>query len=130
MKGMDRNEFQRKKRELYNSKAWRGRGGVREIVLARDRNRCQPCARKGIVKPARDVHHKTRLGIDWSKRLDFSNCEAVCRECHYAETGREREGNSHARKIPRVLPDGTPNPKRLTGPMPLPHPWPPSSARG
>ncbi|WP_399533503.1 HNH endonuclease [Gemella sp.] len=28
------------------------------------------------------VHHKVEVRTDWSKRLEMSNLESVCRNCH------------------------------------------------
>lgn len=60
--------------KFYKSKEWRE---VRQQALKRDCFTCSMCG--GL---ANLVHHKTEVRTDWTRRLDLSNLESVCRECH------------------------------------------------
>lgn len=60
--------------KFYRSKEWRD---TRQEVLKRD---CFTCAMCGCT--ANLVHHKVEVRTDWSKRLEMSNLESVCRNCH------------------------------------------------
>jgi 5-methylcytosine-specific restriction protein A len=55
---------------------------LRSIVLKESMFLCQHCLSKGIVTPARDVHHKQKVRLRPDLRLERSNLIAVCRECH------------------------------------------------
>lgn len=65
--------------EFYHSQAWKA---LRQQVLARDAYLCQPCLREKRITRADTVHHIVPVREDWSRRLDPTNLEAVCRECH------------------------------------------------
>ena len=50
---------------------------------------CERCAKLGIVKPAKIVHHKIYLDTESYKdpevALNFEYLEALCFDCHFAE---------------------------------------------
>ena len=49
---------------------------------------CEDCHSKGIITAAREVHHKIRIAVDRSKRLDADNLMSLCRACHARRTMR------------------------------------------
>lgn len=79
---MNRKRYKHNCNAFYHSQAWKD---VRRQVLDRDHYRCQVCKRAGRLTVADTVHHIVPVRVDWSKRLDPSNLEAICRECHNKE---------------------------------------------
>ena len=67
-------------KEVYRTRAWRA---VRLAVLRRARWKCQRCGKHGRL----EVHHKRALA-DGGDPYDLGNLEAVCRGCHFEETGK------------------------------------------
>lgn len=43
---------------------------------------CENCLRDGIVRPAAICDHIVELRKDWSRRLDPSNLQSLCNDCH------------------------------------------------
>lgn len=68
--------------KFYHTKAWQS---ARHMALVRDHYLCQVCKRQGRLTPANTVHHIKHIRDDWSKRLDLSNLETICKECHNKE---------------------------------------------
>lgn len=66
---------------FYRSAKWRK---LRSMILAASNNMCVPCLERGELTHADTVHHLIEVREDWSKRLERSNCIAVCRACHEA----------------------------------------------
>lgn len=66
-------------KQFYNSKSW---ASLRAIVLTEAFHMCECCKAKGEYTRADTVHHIVEIKDDWSKRLERSNCMAVCRTCH------------------------------------------------
>ena len=68
---------------FYNSKAWKR---TREAYAKSQRNLCEICLSRGILKPGEIVHHKVHLTPDNindpTVTLSFDNLQCVCRECH------------------------------------------------
>lgn len=83
---MSRKKYGNSYDEFYHSREWQV---VRRVVLQRDHYLCQVCKRAGRITPATTVHHITPVRVDYSKRLDLSNLETICKACHNAEH-RER----------------------------------------
>lgn len=56
---------------------------------------CERCLAKGLVVPARIVHHKIYLTEenyrDPSVSLNLENLEALCQDCHNAEHFGEKK---------------------------------------
>ena len=71
---------------FYNSKEWQQ---CRKDYLAKVGGLCERCERKGIIRPAKIVHHKEYISPNNIKDpailLSFDNLEAVCQECHNME---------------------------------------------
>ena len=70
---------------FYQSAAWRR---VRNIKFAQARGLCERCLAKGIVREGREVHHIIPIDVDWNRRLDITNLELLCGECHNQGHGR------------------------------------------
>ena len=51
---------------------------------------CERCQRRGTTEPAREVHHIVSIEADPSRRLDLSNLESLCVQCHRDETAQRR----------------------------------------
>lgn len=55
---------------------------------------CERCKAQGIISPAEEVHHKIRLTPANINNpmitLNWDNLEALCSECHRAETWKRR----------------------------------------
>ena len=70
-------------RSFYKSRAWEA---TRKIYLDRVSYQCERCKAKGLIVPARIVHHKIYLTEanyrDPSVSLNLENLEAVCLDCH------------------------------------------------
>jgi 5-methylcytosine-specific restriction protein A len=68
--------------------------------MDRDDWLCQPCQRKGRIRPATEVDHimpKSRGGTD-----DLGNLAAICSDCHNAKTQREA-AEAQGRAAPKQL---------------------------
>ena len=88
-------------RAFYMSYAWikcsrayrKAKGGI-----------CERCAKRGLVVPGREVHHKIKLTPeninDPMVALNWDNLELLCKDCHLME---------HERIRYRVDPDGRVN---------------------
>ena len=66
---------------------------IREQVLIRDKNLCQPCLRNNVATPAKQVDHIIAKALGGSDAE--SNLEAICIECHKVKTANEK----HKRKV-------------------------------
>ena len=71
---------------FYLSKEWQR---CRSEYLASVGGLCERCEAKGIIRPAKIVHHKKYISLDNindpSVLLSFDNLEALCFDCHNAE---------------------------------------------
>ena len=63
--------YQSKEWQLLRNQKWVDADGL-----------CEMCRAKGIIKAAREIHHKIPIEEDWSKRLDYDNLIALCSDCH------------------------------------------------
>lgn len=76
---------------LYHSRAWRE---CRNAYLKSVGGLCERCLKNGVIRAAKDVHHKIRLTAenvkDPSISLNWDNLEALCAEHHTAEHGSPR----------------------------------------
>lgn len=64
---------------FYNSKQWRS---LRQAKWDAVDGLCELCKKKGIIREAIDIHHIVPIAEDWSKRLDYDNLLALCKDCH------------------------------------------------
>ena len=81
-------------KEFYSSANWQK---CRNTYISTVSGLCERCLKKGLIVPAREVHHKIRLTEqninDYSISLNFKNLEALCVECH----DKEHEADTRAR---------------------------------
>ena len=81
-----RQEAPEAQRAFYHSKEWQR---CRSEYLASVGGLCERCEAKGIIRPARFVHHKRYITPDTianpSVLLSFNNLEALCFDCHNSE---------------------------------------------
>lgn len=70
-------------RQFYKSKQWQD---TRRSYLSSVHGLCERCEKKGLIVPAKLVHHKQYLRAtnidDVSITLDWRNLEALCQDCH------------------------------------------------
>ena len=83
---------------FYKSWPWKR---CRAAYLASVGGLCERCAKLGLIVPADQVHHKTKLTPanldDPAVTLNWDNLEALCFDCHQEE---------HKPKRWRCDPDG------------------------
>ena len=81
-----RKEAPEQQRAFYHSKAWLN---CRAEYLSSVGGLCERCEAKGIIRPARFVHHKEYISLDNIQNpeilLSFDNLEALCFDCHNLE---------------------------------------------
>ena len=71
--------------KFYNSKAWK----KLRLTYITDHPLCENCLANGIIKPAREVHHKQIFSTarteegQWNLFLDDRNLMSVCIKCHH-----------------------------------------------
>ena len=84
-------------RQFYSSKAWQD---CRNEYMKQAHYLCEDCMKRGIYKPAKEVHHIEELTPDNIYRpeisLNFNNLVALCKECHKA---RHNECNKERRYV-------------------------------
>ena len=72
-------------RQFYSSAAWQA---CRNEYMKRAHYLCEDCMKRGIYKPAKEVHHIEELTPENIYRpeisLNFDNLVALCKECHKA----------------------------------------------
>ncbi|QKE75929.1 HNH endonuclease [Arthrobacter citreus] len=78
-KRYDQYKRDQRSKSFYDSTLWKK---VRDSVMRRDLGLCQQCKREDKVILADVVHHIVEVKVDWSKRLDKNNLEALCHSCH------------------------------------------------
>lgn len=85
--------YNQKYQPFYQSSEWKE---LRERVLQDNNYLCSECKKKGIIRTANTVHHKIPIEVDWSKRLDYDNCIAVCgSENKKTDKGKDKRSNCH-----------------------------------
>lgn len=71
--------------KFYKGPAWQR---CREAAIKRDRYLCVDCMKKGIIRPAEEVHHIQHLTPeninDPEISLNLDNLVSLCRDCHQA----------------------------------------------
>ena len=82
-------------RAFYSSKTWQD---CRNAYMKQAHYLCEDCLKRGIYKPAKEVHHIEELTPANIHRpeitLNFENLVALCKECHKA---RHNECNKDRR---------------------------------
>ena len=71
---------------FYHTKEWKS---LRAFIKKRDKGFCLECKSKNKLKSMDVVDHIVPIRIDWTKRLDPSNCQSLCHSCHNAKTKRD-----------------------------------------
>ena len=60
---------------------------------------CEDCLKRGIYKPAKEVHHIEELTPENIHRpevaLSFNNLVALCKECHKARHSEHNKGKRY-----------------------------------
>ena len=73
-------------KRFYRSKEWQH---CRRDYLASVGGLCERCESRGIIRPAKIVHHKEYISLcnitDPAALLSHDNLEALCQDCHNAE---------------------------------------------
>ena len=86
-----RSEAPEAQKAFYNSKEWQR---CRKEYLARVGGLCERCLSRGIVRPAKVVHHREYINVvnitDPSVLLSPDNLEALCIDCHNSEHFKNR----------------------------------------
>lgn len=70
-------------RQFYSSAAWQS---CRNEYMKQAHHLCEDCLKRGIYKPAKEVHHIEELTpqniTNPEITLGFNNLVALCKECH------------------------------------------------
>lgn len=71
---------------FYKSRAW---------IRTRDHKRamnplCEHCMRADRYVPVDDIDHITPIKVDWTRRLDLSNLQSLCRACHNTKSKEDK----------------------------------------
>lgn len=69
--------------KFYNSKEWKA---LRQYIMAKNHYLCIQCD----LVPADVVDHIVPIQVDWSLRLEPSNCQPLCHGCHNKKTAEDR----------------------------------------
>ena len=86
--------------KFYKGTAWQR---IRTLAWSRDKGLCQDCLKRGIIRPAHEVHHIKELTPDniddASVSLNLDNLISLCKDCH---------SQRHAKNTRRynILPNG------------------------
>ena len=78
----DTNIRDKRSTRFHHSKEWKR---LRDLKMGAEHGLCELCG-----EPATEVHHIVSIRDDWSKRLVYSNLQALCHSCHMRIT-REQE---------------------------------------
>lgn len=89
-----RKSYEGKYLQFYNSTVWRKQS---KLFLTQNQL-CVECQKNGIIRKADLVDHIIPLKVDWSKRLDWSNWQPLCQDCHNAKTRSEQYANKPHKK--------------------------------
>lgn len=80
-----KDNYHSKYNSFYCSREWQQ---LRQAKWVASDGLCELCREKGIIRSAKEIHHKTPIDEDWSKRLDYDNLIALCSDCHNAQHER------------------------------------------
>ena len=83
-------------RSFYSSAAWQS---CRNEYIKRAHYLCEDCMKRGIYKPAKEVHHIEELTPENIHKpevaLSFDNLVALCKECHKARHNEREKGRRY-----------------------------------
>jgi len=77
----------KKHTKFYNSSRWRK---LRDRYIKRN-PLCEHCKGRGSLVPAKEVDHKIPIKINFEKRFDYNNLQALCKSCHATKTYEDKE---------------------------------------
>lgn len=77
-----KDNYHSKYNSFYCSREWQQ---LRQAKWVSSDGLCEMCRAKGIIRSAKEIHHKIPIEEDWSKRLDYDNLIALCSDCHNFE---------------------------------------------
>lgn len=73
---------------FYNSKEWIA---LRTYVMNKFNHLCVGCSIDGVRPVTADVvDHIVPLTVDWTLRLEITNCQPLCHDCHNKKTAVDR----------------------------------------
>ena len=75
--------YKEKFKNFYNSKEWKS---LRDYKFAEAGGLCERCKK---ITGGKDVHHIEPIEVNWDRRLDYTNLELLCKDCHNETHGRE-----------------------------------------
>lgn len=83
-------------KQFYSSAAWQS---CRNEYMKQAHYLCEDCLKRGIYKPAKEVHHIEELTPENIHRpeiaLSFDNLVALCKECHKARHNEREKGRRY-----------------------------------
>ena len=79
----NRRRYDREYLNFYNSARWRR---LREQILMQNHYICVRCGRQAEM-----VDHIVPTKVDWNRRLDPSNMQAMCWSCHNRKTEEDNK---------------------------------------
>ena len=83
-------------RQFYSGKAWQS---CRNEYIKRAHYLCEDCMKRGIYKPAKEVHHIEELTPENIHKpevaLSFDNLVALCKDCHKARHNEREKGRRY-----------------------------------
>ena len=83
-------------RTFYSSAAWQS---CRNEYIKRAHYLCEDCMKRGIYKPAKEVHHIEELTPENIHKpevaLSFDNLVALCKDCHKARHNEREKGRRY-----------------------------------
>lgn len=88
VKYYDKHERNQESKRFYQSKEWKI---VRAYVMARDKGLCLHCLQDDKFTKADVVDHIIPIIVDWSRRLDDTNCQSLCHGCHNVKSAEDRK---------------------------------------
>lgn len=84
---------------FYGKIAWKE---IRDAVMKRDAWLCVDCMKRGIYKPAEEVHHIIPITPDnindESITLNMDNLVSLCKDCHHARHEKPNLGERRKRR--------------------------------
>lgn len=83
-------------KQFYSSAAWQS---CRNEYMKCAHYLCEDCMKRGIYRPAKEVHHIEELTPENIYRpevsLSFDNLVALCKECHKARHNQNNKGRRY-----------------------------------
>ncbi|HHC6468741.1 TPA: HNH endonuclease signature motif containing protein [Vibrio parahaemolyticus] len=77
-------------KSFYASKQWKD---LRTAKIKKD-PLCEVCLKNGFIREGKDIDHIIEIKDDYSRRLDMTNLQTLCRSCHMAKTSLVRKNRT------------------------------------